>query len=79
MILTKDGRQLGDANDVRQPMSLQEPLAVMRTSPLMTRISETMEQLGWDPYEVRLAHYCVISAETDCQSKCHKSSVAGNR
>ena len=50
--MNKEGNDLGDWRDKQQPMSLQDPLAVMRTAPVMQRVLDYMEQLGWDPYEV---------------------------
>lgn len=51
-ILNKDGSALGDTLDVQQPMSLQEPTAIMRNAPIITKIYDVMEELGWEPYEV---------------------------
>jgi hypothetical protein len=52
LILEKDGSDLADANDVQQPMCLQCPLATLRMSPVLIKIFDVMEQLGWGPYEV---------------------------
>ena len=52
MIINKEGTGLGDPEDGRQPMCLQEPLATMRMAPIITKISDVMEKLGWGPYEV---------------------------
>ena len=52
LLLDKEGKKLGDWKDTQQPMSLQEPLAVMRTAPVLQKILDYMEQLGWEPYEV---------------------------
>ena len=51
-LLSKDGSSLGDALDIEQPMSLQEPLAILRNSNLMMKIYDVMETLGWEPYQV---------------------------
>ena len=56
LLLNKEGTDLGDWRDMQQAMSLQEPLAVMRTAPMMQKILDYMEQLGWEPYEVSAAH-----------------------
>ncbi|ELU01167.1 hypothetical protein CAPTEDRAFT_219713 [Capitella teleta] len=51
-IMSRDGSSLGDDLDEQQPMSLQCPLATMRMSPILMKIYEVMEKLGWGPYEV---------------------------
>ncbi|ELU12669.1 hypothetical protein CAPTEDRAFT_195430 [Capitella teleta] len=50
-IMSRDGSSLGDDLDEQQPMSLQCPLATMRMSPILMKIYEVMEKLGWGPYE----------------------------
>ena len=52
LLLDKDGSTFGDFRDTQQPMSLQEPLATMRNAPIIMKVCEVMEQLGWKPYEV---------------------------
>ena len=54
LILDKDGENFGDSGDVRQPMSLQDPHATMRNAPIIMKVCDVMEQLGWKPYEVGL-------------------------
>lgn len=51
-LLNKDGSAVGDALDAQQPMSLQEPLAIMRNSDVIMKIYDVMEKLNWEPYEV---------------------------
>jgi hypothetical protein len=51
-LLNKDGTSLGDQFDVEQPMSLQEPLALLRNSPFLMKVYDVMETLGWEPYQV---------------------------
>jgi hypothetical protein len=51
-LLNKDGSSLGDQFDVQQPMSLQEPLAILRNSPFLMKVYDVMETLGWEPYQV---------------------------
>ena len=50
--MNKEGTEFGDWLDAQQPMSLQDPLATMRMAPIMMKICDVMEQLGWEPYEV---------------------------
>lgn len=52
LLLDKDGHSFGDFRDAQQPMSLQEPLATMRNAPIIMKMCDVMEQLGWKPYEV---------------------------
>ena len=51
-LLNKDGSAVGDPLDFQQPMSLQEPTAMMRNAPIIMKIYDVMEKLGWEPYEV---------------------------
>ena len=51
-MLDAEGRKFGDARDGRQPMCLQEPLAIMRNSAFLEKVHDCMETLGWKPYEV---------------------------
>jgi len=62
-LLNKDGTALGDKFDVEQPMSLQEPLALLRNSPFLMKVYDVMETLGWEPYQVRTllrTQYCTL-------------------
>lgn len=52
MLLTKDGKELCDKADIQQPMSLQDPLSTLRHSDFLTQLSDCMEQIGWNPYEI---------------------------
>ena len=49
---TKMAALSATSGDTQQPMSLQEPLATMRNAPIIMKVCEVMEQLGWKPYEV---------------------------
>jgi hypothetical protein len=54
-LLNKDGTALGDQFDIEQPMSLQEPLAIMRNSPFLMKVYDVMETIGWEPYQVSVS------------------------
>ncbi|ESO10609.1 hypothetical protein HELRODRAFT_190105 [Helobdella robusta] len=51
-ILNKDGSDVGDNIDSRQPMSLHDPLSIMRLAPLLTQIHDVMSAIGWKPYQI---------------------------
>lgn len=51
-LLNKDGSALGDLIDAQQPMSLQEPLSILRNSSFLMKVYDVMEEIGWQPYEV---------------------------
>ena len=52
ILMNKEGTDIADPHD-RQFLSYQEPASLMRRSDFLMEVTDCMDKLGWEPYQVK--------------------------